>query len=192
MLGRSQKANLRYESIVKVTPALDPGDNHVFSANDLYDPDVTGTGHQPRGFDQFMGMFDHFNVIGSKITVRFINSDSIVQGVCCTVRLRDDSTPTANITTIREDPGITQTILGHSASGRNMGVLKKGFSAKRFFGKSLAADNQQGSATSGPLEQAYYHINTSASASGNIDAVECYVTIDYTVIFSEPKMPATS
>lgn len=140
-----------------------------------------------------MGMFDHFNVVGSKITVRFINTDNIVQGVCCTVRLRDDTTPAPNFTTIREDPGVRQIILGHATSSRNMGTLTKGFSARKFFGKSpMGADNQQGSATASPAEGAYYHINATAQSSGTASAIECYVTIDYTVVFTEPKMPATS
>ena len=193
MLGRSHKTRLRYESIVNLTPALDPGDNHVFSANDLYDPDVTGTGHQPRGFDQLMGFYDHFTVIGSRITVKLLNSDSIIQGEFCSVRLRDDSTHAPNVTTIREDPGIRSTVLGHASSGRNMGVLSKGFSAKSFFHKPpMGVDELQGSATSSPLEGAYFHINTNSQSTGSTDAVEAYVTIDYTAVFTEPKMPATS
>lgn len=193
MLGRSHKTRLRYESIINLTPSIDPGHNHIFSANDLFDPDVTGTGHQPRGFDQLMGMFDHFTVIGSKITVKFMNSDSIVQGVYCSVRLRDSVTVTGNLTTIREDPGVRSTILGASSSGRNMGTLTKGFSAKKFFGKPpMGIDQAQGSATASPLEGAYYHINTASQASGSTNAIEAYVTIDYTAIFTEPKMPATS
>lgn len=193
MLGRTYKTNLRYESIQNITAGVDPGTNYLFSANDLYDPDVTSGGHQPRGFDQLMTFYDHFNVIGSRITIRFLNADSVIQGVLCTIRLRDDSTPATSITTVREDPGVRQTILGHAQSGRNMGVLRKGFSAKKFFGKPpMSADNQQGTAFGSPSEQAYYHINVSAQSTGTAGAIEAYVTIDYTAIFTEPKMPAAS
>lgn len=192
MLGRGHKCKLRYESIVHLTPSIDPGAHHIWRANDLFDPNYSGAGHQPRGFDQLMGMFDHFNVIGSKISVKFINNDSLVQGVLCSIVLRDSSTPIPNTTTLREYPGIASTVLGHSVSGRNMGTLSKGFSAKKFFGKSLAADEQQGSSTASPLEQAYFFIGCTSQASGTVNSVECYVTIDYTAIFTEPKMPATS
>lgn len=140
-----------------------------------------------------MGMFDHFNVVGSKITVKFLNNDSTVQGVLCTLRLRDDSTPSGNLTTVREDPGIRSTLLGHAASGRNMGILSKGFSARKFFGKSpMGSDNQQGTAFQDPTEGAYYHINVSAQSLGVASSVECYITIDYSAVFTEPKMPGTS
>lgn len=42
---------------------------HTFRATDLYDPDYTGTGHQPLGFDQMMLMYRKFLVLKSKISV---------------------------------------------------------------------------------------------------------------------------
>lgn len=46
--------------------------NHVFSGNDLFDPDVTGIGVQPYGFDSLCGIdcpFGRYQVFGSKCTV---------------------------------------------------------------------------------------------------------------------------
>jgi hypothetical protein len=58
---------LRYSESVNIDPSLGgvPG-VHVFNASSCYDPNTTGIGHQPRGFDQWMAMFDHFTVVGSR------------------------------------------------------------------------------------------------------------------------------
>jgi len=50
--------------------------SQVFRANSLYDPDLTGTGHQPNGFDTLMQAYDHFTVLASKIRVRTIQAAS--------------------------------------------------------------------------------------------------------------------
>jgi len=52
---------------------LDPGTystSQSFRANDLYDPDYTGLGHQPRGFDQLTPFYQRFYVVGSRIRVK--------------------------------------------------------------------------------------------------------------------------
>ena len=41
-------------------------------ANDLFDPEFALGGHQPRGFDDFMNIYDKFTVTGSKITASFM------------------------------------------------------------------------------------------------------------------------
>ena len=63
--------------------------SYVFRGNDMYDPDVTGAGHQPRGFDQVMLMFDHFVVIGVRMVVDIHNDDG--GGVIVGVTPSDDS-----------------------------------------------------------------------------------------------------
>lgn len=47
--------------------------HHVFTGNKPYDPDYTGVGVQPYGYDQMMNadMYRRYYCMGSKITVRF-------------------------------------------------------------------------------------------------------------------------
>jgi len=54
---------------------LDPGagliTSHVYSCNSIYDPDITTTGHQPMGHDQWSKIYRRYTVLSSKITVRW-------------------------------------------------------------------------------------------------------------------------
>lgn len=43
-----------------------------FRANSLFDPDLTGTGHQPYGFDQFKAYYATYMVTSSKISLECI------------------------------------------------------------------------------------------------------------------------
>lgn len=46
----------------------------IFRGSDLYDPDYTGAGYQPQGFDQWMAFYDQFFVSASKIQVTVVQS----------------------------------------------------------------------------------------------------------------------
>lgn len=53
-----------------------PIDEYVFRGNSLFDPDFTGGGTQPLGFDQWANFYSKYRVNGSKITVLAVNTSS--------------------------------------------------------------------------------------------------------------------
>lgn len=65
------------------TITLDPASNAItslngamwqFRANSCYDPDYTGTGHQPMYFDNFATFYNRYRVLYSKITCTVVDS----------------------------------------------------------------------------------------------------------------------
>lgn len=52
-------------SYASATPQL-----WVFSGNSIRDPDVTGGGHYPYGYQKWQGMYDYYDVLGSSISVK--------------------------------------------------------------------------------------------------------------------------
>ena len=48
--------------------------------NSLFDPDFTGTGHQPYYFDQFATIYQRYTVIGSKLTATFTPIPAAING----------------------------------------------------------------------------------------------------------------
>ena len=81
---QSKLVKMRY---VDSNLTLDPGagliTSSVYSANSLYDPDITATGHQPMGFDQWSKIYRRYTVLSSKITVRWnpVNGGSTTTNV---------------------------------------------------------------------------------------------------------------
>jgi len=51
-----------------VSTAGVPG-NYLFRGNGPFDPDLTGSGAQPEGYDQWSGLYSACRVLGSRITV---------------------------------------------------------------------------------------------------------------------------
>lgn len=47
------------------------GAGYIFSLNDLYDPNKTGGGHQPLGFDQLTPLYNRYKVYKTEIAIQF-------------------------------------------------------------------------------------------------------------------------
>jgi len=44
--------------------------------NGMYDPDLTGAGGQPQGFDQYAAMYKYYRVVASSISFYYFNTDN--------------------------------------------------------------------------------------------------------------------
>jgi len=64
--------NLVYEDLITLAPGTVYG-SYLFRGNSLFDPDYTGTGHQPRYFDQLTPIYGRYKVLKSDCEVEMIN-----------------------------------------------------------------------------------------------------------------------
>lgn len=172
------------------TGSIDPAASgvcgvNVFRANSLYDPDLTGVGSQPRGFDQIMGLYEEFQVIGSKCTVKFASRNSSTYDNICGIMIRSNSAAETVIVNYVEQPNCRSTILDSGASANAKTVTQKYNQNKIFGTKSLDA-SFVGSASSNPTNMAYYHVFAAPIQAVDADAVDIMVTIDYIAVFTRP------
>lgn len=185
----------RYSTTIQ----LDPGAagilaSHVFSANGLYDPDITGTGHQPMGFDQLAVLYDHYTVIGAKITVKGTNADTIYQQIVGINTLDDTTDPASgDINTMIEQGKTKYVVFGDAASTHSKTITAK-VAPKKFFGKSNMMDNAQlkGNAAANPTEQVYFHVVAAPIQGVNSVPIQLHVLIEYVAVWTEPKALASS
>jgi len=163
-----------------------------YRANDLFDPDQTGTGHQPMGFDEAMKYYDQFTVLQSKITVRFVSESASVPMVCG-VKLNDDTTNETNTSDIIEN-GLNRTniLVGTGGGPHQVKQIVLGCDVAKFFGRPKGRNiiddpNLFGTAAASPTEEAYYQIF--AYAAVNTTTVTCGfdVLLEYDAVFWEPK-----
>lgn len=192
---RTTMVKLRYVDGVTLDPGVSTLATHVFRANSCFDPDQTAVGHQPMNFDQWSLLYNHYTVVGSKITIQLFDNNAIhTGGILCGVNLSDDTTFTSDPSTMMEQ-GLSSyrmvNPVGAAASGRGPSVTK-GFSAKRFFNITNPTDNTNriGANTgSNPTEQAYFVVFLGPCPGSTIDftAHQLVVKIDYVCIFSEPR-----
>ncbi len=69
---------LQYTATVDATSSAGVVAARRYALNDVYDPDITGTGSQPLGFDEWTSIYTRFVVVSSKIEV--ISTSRTVSG----------------------------------------------------------------------------------------------------------------
>lgn len=191
LLGNSLATTLVYNDQYVLDAGAAPAVAvHVLRASGLFDPDVTGAGHQPRGFDQIMLLYDHYVVVGSKITVKIPSDNSThIVGIA----LRDDNPPDTTLINYQEARNVKSVMMSPDAGGTK--VITYGYSAKKFLGRShpLSDPQLKGTHTSDPLENGFFHIFTGHPTTGNNPpSIVLDVTILYRVVFIEPQNPNMS
>lgn len=160
----------------------------VFRANDCFDPDLTGTGHQPMGFDQLVIWYNHFCVVWAKMTIICKNTAATVPTVC--LRIDGSGTPLTVIDRIVEIGGcVTETLEVKGQYGANKQlVLAADISKLQGVSRSaITADpTLRGDAATSPTEVTYFHI-TMWDTSAATGSMECDVILEQIVVFMEPR-----
>lgn len=192
--ARSQIVKLRYCDRLAIDSDLGIFASHHYRANSCYDPDLTGTGHQPMGFDQYSLLYDHYTVIGSKITVTGVSrtdTETASTGILGVLLADTTNAYTGGITHILEEGRSNWKYLGPADSSNGVVTVSKGFSAKKFFTVANMTDNttRLGAQTNAdPTEDAIFTVFVApVNAADEMSNLHCMVTIEYIVQFTEPK-----
>lgn len=187
-IGKTFKFKTRYAS----TFSLDAGVGGIpisrtYSLNGLYDPDITGSGHQPIGFDQLMPLYDHYQVIGARATVTFSNTAAEATQVMLT--LRDTAAVIGDIERFRENGLNKYAVLAPSGSGGDTKTLAINCSVVKYFGGNIFNEiTYKGDIANNPADQVYLHVTVAPLTTTNILPVTGSILIEYIAIFTEPKM----
>lgn len=182
----------KYEETLALTIPFSVGMVKQFmSCNGMYDPNVSLGGHQPLYFDQMAALYDHYLVIGSKITVTFPPPADANMNVG--IYIDDDAgNSLTSSDTVTEQTQAVRALLTPNATTSFQ--LTKSWSAKKYFGGSILANTElQGTSGANPTEQSYYMIfcqsQTSPTAAYTYNPI---VSIEYIAIWKELKEVGSS
>jgi hypothetical protein len=192
-----RRGQLYYETALGLTaPTSGNAVTYFFSANGMFDPNITGTGHQPIGFDQMMLMYEQCTVINSSIQVTFNVGPGLT--INAGVALFPDATGLTNPSQLVEN-GLIRYIPLTSGSTtfqnhRPQSIVRLDCNVAKYFGRRgvrvlLNDDNLYTTAAANPVEQVYYGIVAwQISPDGSTTtALGFDVLISYDVIYWEPR-----
>jgi len=163
----------------------------VYSLNSLFDPDVTGTGHQPMRFDNWKAFYENYIVIGASVKVQYIpiqddSTDAIP--IVWGMRVSRASTGIADYQASAEQDNGPYTLTSDRGS-IGVSTLTARWSAKKFFNCTSLKDNMDrfgAAVTASPTEQAYLHVFAQDLNESVTVTLKILTTIDFHVIFSDP------
>jgi hypothetical protein len=168
IMPRVHDCALRYVEGIDFTTASGVISNYTFALNDLYDPNVTGTGHQPKGFDQLAALYFRYKVLSVhvKVTVTNTLATTAVDWVMLPAQV---STSFSTIEGAYEEPGASFMTVGRADSGQSSLVMEKEFYLPAIVGRtpeSWMADDLVGAFVSAsPSNIVYLRIATQTQES---------------------------
>jgi hypothetical protein len=164
--------------------------------NSLFDPDTSGIGHQPVGFDQLMALYEDYVVYGVKYRVQFINPDAS-NDVICGVSSTDTINTNADARVYIENGQTEWALMTKQVGGKNFAEFSgyadlskiHGFDYKQYINSQAF----MGQATANPQDRAFLHC-WAAAANGSSDPGDqiIYVELQYYAILRGGKLNALS
>lgn len=199
-MARSLKAPIPDKAMVKLRycelrrPTVNAGvlTEIAYRANGMFDPYDPVGGHQPLGFDEWMGLYNHFYVIGAKITVTAFSESSPSATALVTAYLNLSAANTTGATSldhVMELPKTRWKYMTGNTGSRGQVTLSRKFSYKKFFTQKPIDDSNKGDNSADPGERAYFIVGFGNSSTGATTAqtIPYHVKIDYIAVFSERK-----
>lgn len=122
-----------------------------YRGNGPYDPDGSGVGHQPRGWDQWIAFYEKVTCTGSKIGFQFINTST---GEPIMVSFNPSKATTSPDVFQAELPYTINKMQGPVSSSNSNAYYKSYMSTQKMYGKKvMQEDNFSSSVSSLPVDQ---------------------------------------
>lgn len=186
---------LYYESQFTLTAAAGAPDTDFWFANGIFDPSVSGTGHQPMGFDQMMLMYEHFAVLRSTITLTGMGNtagDLVRFGIY----ISPDAVALTDPSRIMEN-GLVRTVMSECKEVPKAKTQSLTLDVAKYFGKRswmdiLDDEKLTGTVVADPTEGVYYAVVGWCPTAAVTWSLKYEVCITYDVCFFEPRKLAVS
>lgn len=179
------RRRLRYTESRAITTSTGTLGPYNFVANGLYDPNSTGTGHQPMSFDQHMALYTLYHVLACRVTLDIYNVSDIpaVVGVGFSMI----TSPYATYTDAIEAGQCVYRVVPGSLSVPVR--ISTTLNIPQFVGKRDLIDDQQyaGTIAANPAVPVYASVFVQDQNMSSVSVVQVLVTLEFDVVFNTPR-----
>lgn len=191
IVSKTFRQTHRYATAVAIDPVIASIGGKVFSCNGLYDPDISGVGHQPYLFDQMVLLYNHYTVINARMRATFFskNNNASTSTYLVGVQIRSGTTITGTPSTMIEQGESNWSYLSQGDGSKSLVTVTKKINLSRWLNqKVLEEDGNAGTAGANPFEEVYFHVFAcAADFASNPDSLTCQITIEYDTVWHEKK-----
>lgn len=195
LLAPTYIGKLRYRTILtQPFGTTDIPVRQIYRATSINDPDESKTGFQPSTHDELSLFYNHYIVLGSKITVKAILKASHVGNMFVFLSRTDDVTTTNRntVTEMLNDLNTKRIVLNQE---NRAATISHTYSKKQLFGNRIDSKLEGNllNTASQPAENIYFQLSSVNFEAGDQPVSVTYeVTIDYIVKCYERKSISTS
>lgn len=184
-----RNVKLKYGALINKNDALAAVVHQIFRANSLFDPDFTGIGHQPMGFDQWSALYSRYRVNAAKIEVTWVQSNTTEDAhFFAGIELAGTTTPRSDPEQIIESSQSVYAGLGNTSAGSATKTITMYVDLKKAFGvKDLSDHNYSATTGNNPTNQLYFQCSTFALSGASILEFFMITEITYYVTFFDPR-----
>lgn len=182
------KTTLNYSDLITLSYS-GTTTNYQFNLNNLNDPNRTGTGHQPNGYDQLATLYTRTRVTGASYVITFSNGSATYQAECL-VQLNANTSLNTTFADAIETRYVKRVTLdpygSESKTVRGRVDLPKLFGVTR--AHLLTDDDYVAGIGGNPANQCCLNIWVQNISTGTAITVYARVNIKYNVDFYEARV----
>ena len=189
LLRVKQNCVLRYHETFAINPGIGgvPG-TYSFRSNSCFDPNFTGVGHQPRGFDQIMTMYQFLAVREAQIEIWFQPAD----GAPVILSLQSDGTvPGASRDNMMEGRVAVYKAAG-GISSTGPGYISLRAKPWELAGTKLSETDYRHPSTGNPVVSQFFNVFGMPLEQSDSGEIKCVARITYHCQVTEPIQPTSS
>lgn len=191
---------LPFTETAQLTTVAGVGCWYRWRGNSVYDPDLTGGGTQPFGFDQWTNFYNYWVVTGSSFELTAVNTTNGITAdqACLKLVLVPTSSTAVSITSTALDnaeefPDARYRLLSSSAAyGMQENTIRHYMTTAKVEGVSpstvMSSHFYQGTTSSDPSLSWLWNVGVNNMLENGSTTYTVHVKIRYYVVFSNPKL----
>jgi hypothetical protein len=181
-LPAQQVVKLRYAEVVPLLSTLGSLNYVQYAANGVYDPNLSGGGHQPYGFDQWTPLYKNHTVLKSRIDVEAF---AISAPFTCGITFSSNGNP---ISSLPDPPSLIEAGRGEAgvlAPGAPARVFNSTFNLKKLFPDHDPA-SYQGTVSANPAV-VHQYVVWAMSMDASTNTAFTTIVVEYEVLLQDPN-----
>lgn len=172
---------MKYAEVVGASTGGSSYGAYRFNLNSIFDPNQSGTGHQPYGHDTLQTLYNRYRVISCRYRISAISSDSANLQVAV-IPTNETISPTS-ISEVRENPRAKYAL---QANGSPLKIISGNVSIPSLVGRTktqyMADDRYQAQFGGSPSELAFLSMYAGPTSEASTTATIYFnVQLEYTV-----------
>jgi len=184
---------LKYSTTYNTSGSVTPSP-YVFRLNSLFDPDLTGTGHQPFFFDQLTAVYGQYCVTAGKARVGIENQQSAV-ALKVVALYSDSNVSSLAVDTLCETKFAKECVVAETSAGPNVKTINMPtVSISQLQGQKDLRDDPSNytSISTNPVDPVFFIVKYTAMDAVTTTAATVSVTLWFDCTFKELIPPGSS